>query len=268
MRFFILSLFFVNFAQAFVLEFPKGRGAKPSVQRPEPEAPAPAPAPAPVVPPVAHAAPAVSAPVHTQTAVPVLTPVSHQSLPKYGHAWHFGVRLTGTGSVYAGEVNNIANTKAANASIVKIPNTDTKTLPDYTKYVSAGWWVPLQLEGTYGVTDSFEVLLGVRYGFSDYFTGQDAYLMPSVGAALGYRYYFNVSEFIQPYLSSQIAMDLTQFIRGEASSAFGFLFDINPMIGIFVEGNMALAALYNADGAIGDGVQAAAGLSTGLHLHF
>lgn len=171
----------------------------------------------------------------------------------------FGVRLSVGGGAYVGGIDNTVNRTAA----------DQKAFfPDYTKYVSAGWVVPLQLEGTYRLTHAFEVLLGGRYGFSNALNGNDNYIMQSFGIALGYRYYFNTQDMIQPYTSGQIAIDLAKFTRLEGKSAFGFLFEITPMIGICAEGNLMLAGVYNSDVATGKGLQLGAGLATGVHLHF
>lgn len=191
---------------------------------------------------------------------------------------NFGVRLSVGGGAYAGGISNTINKTAADASRTPFttpdptnpnaPPTERFSVPDYTKYISAGWVVPLQLEGTYSFSNAFEILLGIRYGFSGAILNEDTYIMKSIGAALGYRYYLNTHDPIQAYMSGQLAMDLTQFVRLEGKAGIGFLFEITPLIGIFVEGNMMLAGLYNSDDAIGKGGQLGAGLGTGLHLHF
>lgn len=188
---------------------------------------------------------------------------------EYGHRGQFGVRVTAGGGAYLGGIDNTVNRTAADANGYKDKTgTTNASLPDYTKYISAGWVVPLQLEGTYSFTNAFEVLLGGRYGFSSAFNGNDNYIMQSFGAALGYRYYFNTQDMIQAYTSSQIAVDLAKFTRLEGKSAFGFLIEITPMVGVFFEGNLALAGLYNSDSAMGKGAQLGAGAAAGLHLHF
>lgn len=187
-------------------------------------------------------------------------------------AGHFGLRLSAGGAVYGSAIDNATNKTAADSArtSVKDPVTgeDKLSVPDYTKYVAAGWTTPFQVEGTYGITDAFELLVGVRYNLSDAFTGSDKYIMKSVGAALGYRYYFNAKDPIQAYLSGQLAIDLTEFVRGEARLGAGFLFSINSTVGIFLEGNFMVAGIYNSDNAIGKGVQLGAGLGTGLALQF
>lgn len=188
---------------------------------------------------------------------------------EYGHRGQFGVRLSAGGGAYVGGIDDTTNRTSADQSGYKDTTGLTKTsLPDYTKYISAGWVVPLQLEGTYSFTNAFEILLGGRYGFSKAFNGNDDYIMQSFGIALGYRYYFNTQDRVQAYVSSQAAIDLAKFTRVEGKSAFGFLFEITPMIGVFTEGNLMLAGLYNSDVAIGKGAQLGAGASVGLHLHF
>ena len=180
-------------------------------------------------------------------------------------AGNFGVRLTGGAGAYIGGINNNKNRDAADKARI---GDGQKSVSDYTKYVSAGWLAPIQLEGTYGLTDKFEVLLGVRYGFSGSLQGDDKYIIDSFGAALGYRYYFNVSDFIQPYMSGQLAIDLTKFTHLEGRSAIGFLFEINKMFGVFVEGTAMVAGLYNSDDTTGKGLQIGAGLGAGLNLRF
>lgn len=178
---------------------------------------------------------------------------------------NFGVRLTGGAGAYIGGIDNNANRNAADSARI---GTDQKSVSDYTKYVSAGWLAPIQLEGTYGLTEKFEVLLGVRYGFSGAIQRDDKYIIDSFGMALGYRYYFNNNEFIQPYMSGQLAIDLTKFTRLEGKSAIGFLFEIDRMFGVFVEGTAMAAGLYNSDDAIGKGCQFGAGLGAGLNVRF
>jgi hypothetical protein len=112
------------------------------------------------------------------------------------------------------------------------------------------------------------MLLGGCYGFSNSFIGDDAYVMQSFGLALGYRYYFNTEDTIRAYISSQVAIDLAKFTRLESRTALGFLFEITPMMGIFLESNLALAGLYNSDSAIGKGVQLRLGSAAGLSLYF
>ena len=190
----------------------------------------------------------------------------------YDRGGHFGVRVTGGGGAYAGGIKNSANIAAADANrlgvVTPVPGSSNTSVPDYSKYLSVGWMAPLQLEATYGVTDAFEILLGARYGWSGALAGGDGYIMKSVGAALGCRYYFNDHDPIQAYMSSQLAIDLTQFVRAEGKAAFGFLFDVSSLVGIFLEGNFALAGIFNNDQSIGQGGQMTAGVGGGLHLHF
>ncbi|MEI6805218.1 MAG: hypothetical protein WCK49_01760 [Myxococcaceae bacterium] len=186
-----------------------------------------------------------------------------------GYQGQFGVRLTAGGAAYLGGIDNTVNRTAADANAYKDTTGNSKaSLPDYTKYISAGWVVPLQLEATYSFTNAFEILLGGRYGFSKAFSGNDDYIMQSFGLALGYRYYFNTEDTIKAYMSSQIAIDLVKFTRLESRTAFGFLVEITPMVGVFFESNFALAGLYNSDSATGKGVQFGAGAAAGLQLHF
>ena len=112
------------------------------------------------------------------------------------------------------------------------------------------------------------MLLGLRYGFTGAVLNGEDYIIESLGTALGYRYYFNSQDPVQAYLSGQIGVDLTGFTHLEGKSAFGFLFDITPLIGVFIEGNLAVAGLYNSDDKIGKGLQLSSGLATGLQLYF
>lgn len=179
----------------------------------------------------------------------------------------FGVRLTVGGAAYVGGVENTSNRTAADQAVVTIDG--KRSVSDYTKYIGAGWSVPLQLEGTYRITDAFEVLWGLRYGFTGSVLNGEDYIMKSLGTALGYRYYFNAQQDpIQAYLSGQLAIDLTQFTHLEAKSAFGFLYDITDLVGVFLEGNFAVAALYNSDDNIGKGLHLGGGLATGVQFHF
>src|SRR3989338_7892008 len=168
----------------------------------------------------------------------------------------FGVRLTAGGAAYTGFVDNIANRTAADTSVVTVSG--LRSTSDYTKYIGAGWVVPLQLEGTYKITDAFEVLLGFRYGFTGAVLNGEDYIVNSLGTALGYRYYFNTQDPVQAYLSGQIAIDLTGFTHLEGKSGFGFLLGITPLVAVFIEGNCALAGLYNSNDKIGKGLRLSA----------
>lgn len=205
-------------------------------------------------------------PAKTETVTPPCACVAPKN--SYSRAKKFGIRLTGMGGAYASAVNNTANQTQADLARVEVSSAGQKTIPDYTKYVSAGWMVPLQLEMTYSFTDAFELLLGARYGFSGTFVNSDKYLMNSFGLALGGRYYFNAQDAVQAYMSAQAGIDLTQFVRVEGVSGVGFLFNITPRVGLFLEGNLLVSALYNSDASIGKGLQVGAGLGTGLHVRF
>jgi hypothetical protein len=182
----------------------------------------------------------------------------------------WGLRLTGGVGAYAGGIDNSANRLAADAARVEIAVRDSvkKSISDYTKYFSAGWLSPIQLEGTYGLTNKFEILLGIRYGFSGSLQGDDKYIIDSFGTALGYRCYFSTQSLIQAYISGQVAIDLTKFTHLEGKSALGFLFAIDDRVGVFVEGSSMIAGLYNSDNAIGKGLQFGAGLGAGVNVRF
>ncbi len=180
----------------------------------------------------------------------------------------FGVRLGAGGAGYVGALDNTANRTAADLNGAGTGLPDSRKLPDYTKYVSAGWVVPVQLELTYGVTNAFELLLAANTTFSGALYADDKYFMKYFNMGLGYRYYFNSDDPIQAYMSSQLGIALTEFLRLEGKSAFGFLFAINDTVGIFLEGDLMLTGLYNSDSSIGKGFQVGAGAMTGLALHF
>ncbi len=186
----------------------------------------------------------------------------------YSRQGRFGVRLGSGAAGYVGALDNTVNRTAADANGAGTGLPDSRKLPDYTKYVSAGWLVPVQLEFTYGVTNAFELLLAANSSFSGALYANDKYFMKYFNMGLGYRYYFNSDDPIQAYMSSQLALALTDFWRLEGKSAFGFLFAINDMVGIYVEGDLMLAGMYNSDSAIGKGFQVGAGAMTGLALHF
>ncbi|MES2503517.1 MAG: hypothetical protein V4534_01435 [Myxococcota bacterium] len=187
------------------------------------------------------------------------------------YAGKVGVRLGSGFGVYASAITNTANRTAADSARREITDKDgnqVQSVADYTRYFSAGWLVPLQLEGTYGLTNSLELLLGLRTDFSGSVTGEDDYIMKMFGVSLGYRYYFNTTEPIQAYVSGQLGVDLTKFVRLESKSAFGFLWAITPMVGIFSEGNLMIAGLYNGNSDIGKGLQIGVGTTLGVHLRF
>lgn len=185
----------------------------------------------------------------------------------YARSGHFGVRLGAGGAAYVGGIDDTANRTAADENGVPIPVTNRK-LPDYTQYISAGWLVPLQLEATYGLTNAFEILLGIQSNFSGTFLKDDQYIMRSFGVALGYRYYFDDKDPIQAYLSSQIALDLTAFTRLESRTAFGFLFNFTPMFGVFIEAHLNAVGVYSSEVVTGKGAQLGLGSALGVHLHF
>src|SRR3989338_3694566 len=73
----------------------------------------------------------------------------------YGHSGQFGVRLTAGGGAYVGGIDNTANRTAADRDCYRDTTGATNaSLPDYTKYLSAGWMVPLQLEATWSPTNA------------------------------------------------------------------------------------------------------------------
>ncbi|MBL4817739.1 MAG: hypothetical protein JKY15_00725 [Deltaproteobacteria bacterium] len=92
-----------------------------------------------------------------------LATTTSQEDSKYSRSGRFGLRFTSGGSAYGGGIDNKDNqTKADKARVDLNPSKNDKVgPPDYTKYISAGWLVPLQLEMTYGLTNAFELLLGL-----------------------------------------------------------------------------------------------------------
>lgn len=191
----------------------------------------------------------------------------------YSRLHRFGLRLGGGVGAYTGAIDNTANRIAASKTSIVVKNPDTQqdqlSVSDYTKYLSAGWLVPVQLEMSYGLTNAFQLLLGLNYVFSNGVLGSDdKYIFSSVGAALGYRYYFNDRDWIQPYVSSQLSLQLTEYWRLDSKTSFGFLWTITDLVGIFSEASLSVAGLYNGDDSIGKGVQLGAFCMTGVQLNF
>lgn len=180
----------------------------------------------------------------------------------------WGLRLTGLGGGYLSAVDNAANRSSADLARIDVMPANQKTISDYSKYLSAGWFVPIQLELTYAPVFNFELIFGGRYGFSGVCLNADPSLLDSFALALGGRYYFGAEERVRAYMGSQIAVNLLDYFRLDITSSVGFLFNLSRHIAFFVESHTNLAGLYNGDYDTGKGLQLTWGLGTGLHLRF
>src|SRR5688572_14142584 len=72
----------------------------------------------------------------------------------YDNRW--GIRLSVDGGVYGSYIDRGASSSSSGFAV----------LEQYVNRVGAGWLLPIQLEGTYSVTNAFEILAGLRYSFS------------------------------------------------------------------------------------------------------
>lgn len=178
-----------------------------------------------------------------------------QAAKRDDYEGRWGLRLNIDGGVYGGYVNSPASPKKA------------AVVDQLLSRVSAGWMLPLQIEGTYSVTNAFEILLGLRYSFSSALFGNNPYLLSSIGANLGWRYYVNINEPIKSYWSGQVGAVFVQ-PAFEAKTAIGLQWDINNSFALFFQQGIGIAGLFSSADALGLGGQLVFNFGTGMHYRF
>lgn len=170
----------------------------------------------------------------------------------------FGLRLGADVAVFGSYIDSQANADKPHP----------QQADPYLNRFGSGWFVPLQLEGTYSITNALEVLLGLRYAFSSPLGGTtDPYVLSSIGVSLGYRYYVNVREPVKFYFSGQLA---TAFLLPtiDTRMEFGLLWDVHEHVGIFLQSGVGGAAILSTPTGAGLGGQAYGSLGLGAHGRF
>jgi hypothetical protein len=132
---------------------------------------------------------------------------------------------------------------------------------------SYGYVIPLELEGTYGITRALEVMLGFRGAASIPVQSIASYALPYTVSS-GLRYYYNVDEPVSAYTAIAVNVGLDRFGFEVSPSTWGLQWDINDNISVFGDGGLGFLVGSNPIRRERWEFNLRFGVNVGVHYHF